>query len=378
MATRRPVRILHVFGGMERGGAETAFMEFLRHIDRAHFKMDVLVHTMRHCYFDDEIRALGSRIIPCLHPNRPLTYARRLKDILREDGPYNILHSHVEHFSGYVLRVAAQRGVPARIAHSHSDVKRDRKGIPTARRIYFALTERWIRQYATVGLAVSANSASSLYGARWREDPRYRVLHNGIDLTPFEHADQTAVRAELGIPLDAVLVGHVGSLIPVKNHRFIIETFAAFLAQVPSAHLVLTGDGPLMPEILALAQAKGVAARVHLPGLRSDVPRVLAALDLFLFPSRFEGLPLAVLEAQAAGVPCVLSDTITREVDLELGLLRFLGLQAGTQDWVDALRTSLGRDKPAWTERVGAFRRCGFDIQYQVRELQTIYANALV
>lgn len=378
MATPRPVRILHVFGGMDRGGAETTFMEFLRHIDRARFRMDVLVHTMRRCSFDDEIRALGSQVIPCLRPSRPLAYGRHFKDILRKDAAYDIVHSHVEHFSGYVLRLAAECGVQGRIAHCHSAPKTDPKQLTPARRAYLALTERWIRQYATMGLAVSANSASSLYGSHWRQDPRFRVLRTGIDLTPFEHVDRTAVRAEFNIPHDAVVVGHVGSLLPVKNHPFILETFAAFLAQVPSAHLVLAGGGPLMSEIRALAQAKGIDARVHMPGLRLDVPRVLAAFDLFLFPSRHEGLPLAVLEAQAAGVPCVLSDTITREVDVELGLVRFLGLQTGKQDWVDALRAGLSQDKPAWAERVAAFRRCGFDIQHQVLELQTIYANALV
>ncbi len=378
MTTDRPIRILHVFGGMDRGGAETAFLEFLRHIERARFKMDFLVHTTRRCHYDDEIRALGSQVIPCLHPSQPFAYARNLKQILRTHGPYDILHSHVDHFSGYVLRIGAHSRVPVRIAHNHSEIRRDPKRRSVTRRLYLALTEDWIKKYATLGLAVSANSASSLFGSRWRSDPRIRVLHNGINLTPFRHAaDRNEVREEFSIPHDAVVVGHTGSFVPLKNHQFTIETFAALLDRVPSAQLIFAGVGPLMSKVQAVAHAKGLAHRVHFLGLRSDVPRVLVAMDLFLFPSWYEGLPLAVLEAQAAGVPCVLSDTITREVDLKIGLVRYLDLQAGTDAWVDGLSASLGLDRPSWEERERALRRCGFDVRQQVLTLQTVYENAV-
>lgn len=378
MVTPKPIRVLHVFGGMDRGGAETAFMEFLRHIDRARFKMDFLVHTTRRCHYDDEIRALGSQIIPCLHPSQPFAYARKLKHILRAQGPYDILHSHVDHFSGYVLRIGAHSGVPGRIAHNHSEIQRNPQQLSVARRFYFALTERWLAQYATLGCAVSASSASSLFGSRWRADARIRILHNGINPARFQHAsDRSVLRDEWRIPRDAVIVGHIGSFVPLKNHHFMIETFAALLARAPSAHLIFAGVGPLMPEIQALVQRMGIAERVHLLGLCADIPRVLSGLDLFLFPSWYEGLPLAVLEAQAAGVPCVLSDTITREVDLKIGLVRYLDLKAGTEMWVDNLRASLGLDKPLWQERERALRRCEFDINQQVLALQAVYENSI-
>ncbi|MGD0041301.1 MAG: glycosyltransferase, partial [Isosphaeraceae bacterium] len=214
-----PIRILHVVGGMNRGGIETWLMHVLRHIDREMYRMDFLVHTARPCAYDTEIWDLGSRIIPCLHPSRPWWYARNFFRALHAFGPYDIVHSHVHHFSGLVLRLAHRAGVLMRIAHSHNDASPVDGRARLPRRLYLRLMERWIAHHATLGLAASPEAAASLYGPHWADDPNRRVLYCGIDLAPFRSLlDGAAVRREFGIPDGAYVVGHVGRFFPQKNH----------------------------------------------------------------------------------------------------------------------------------------------------------------
>ena len=313
-----PIRILHVVGGMDRGGIETWLMHVLRHIDRDRYRMDFVVHTARPCAYNDEIRALGCDVIPCPEPARPWSYAGRFKRILRERGPYAVVHSHVHFHSGFVLRYAAQAGVPACIAHSHIDEFRLRASAGPVRRAYLALTQRWIASRATAGLAASRKQAADLFGPRWEADSRWRVLHYGIDTRPFhERVDPGAVRAELGIPPGAFVVGHVGRFARQKHDAFLLAVAARLAACEPNLHLLLVGTGPLRLAIEEAAARLGLTDRVIFAGPRADVPRLMrGAMDVFLFPSLFEGLGLVLIEAQAAGVPCVVSDVVPGEADV--------------------------------------------------------------
>ncbi len=165
---KHSIRILHVLHGMNRGGIETWLMHVLRNIDRERFKMDFLVHTTKPCAYDDEIRALGSEIIPCFHPARPWLFAYNFRRLVRKHGPYDIIHSHVHHYSGFVLRLAQHAGVPVRLAHSHNDTSYAETDVGVLRRGYLALMKRWIARYATAGLAASRLAAIDLYGDTWK------------------------------------------------------------------------------------------------------------------------------------------------------------------------------------------------------------------
>src|SRR5512143_3669941 len=212
-----PIRILHVMDGMTRGGAETWRMHMLRRTDRREFEWDFLVHTEEPCAYDDEIRALDSHVIPCMHPSKPLQYARNFRRIVAEHGPYHVIHSGVDHYSGYVLRLAAQCGVPGRIAHSHVQAFGSAAGRGLMRPTYARLMKHWIRKYATAGLAECTSAALMLFGMEWHRDPRWHVHYNSRDLTPFrEKVDRRQVRADLGIPENSLVVGHVGRFDPRK------------------------------------------------------------------------------------------------------------------------------------------------------------------
>lgn len=370
------IRVLHVVGGMNRGGIETWLMHILRYIDRERFCMDFLVHTIQPCAYDDEIRALGSQIIPCLHHKQPWSYARNFKRSLREHGPYDVVHSHVHHYSGYVLRLAQQTGLPVRIAHSHSDTSPRQAQAGLLRRGYLTLMKRWITHYATVGLAVSRQAAMALFGPAWEADPRWQILHYGIDLTPFQgHVDSVAVRAELNIPAEAFVIGHVGRFVEVKNHTFLVDISAEVAKREPQMHLLLVGDGPLRPAIEQKVAQAGLADRVVFAGLWSDVPRLMrGAMDVFVLPSFYEGLPLVGIEAQAAGLPVILSDAITEEVDKVKPLVRRLSLSQPASGWAEAVLAA--RDAaPTMTQpdALAVMEKSPLNIQTSAKLLEEVY-----
>lgn len=375
-----PVRVLHVLECMNRCGLETWLMHVLRHIDRDRFRMDFVVHASVPGAYDDEIRALGSEVIPCLHPSRPWTYARNFRRILRELGPYDVVHSHVHHFSGLVLRMAGAAGVPIRIAHSHLDTTRLQAGAGSLRGAYLALMNRWIARYSTTRLAASCPAAEALFGTGRGDCDRYRVLHCVVDLEPFRQpADRDAVRAELGIPPDAFVIGHVGRFAPQKNHTFLVEIFGELVRREPSAHLLLvSGEGELLPAVEWQLARAGLAERVVFTGSRPDVPRLmLGAMDVFLFPSRFEGLGLVLVEAQAAGLPCVISDVVPEEADVVPGLVRRMSLARPAEAWAEAIldsrRADVALDRRA---ALGCVERSPFNVETCLGALAEVYSAA--
>lgn len=380
MDKQRSIRILHVVGGMNQGGVETWLMHILRHINRDRFRMDFLVHTKQPCAYDNEIRALGGQIIPCLHPSRPWTYASNFKRILREYGSYDIVHSHVHHFSGYVLRLAQQAGVPVRIAHSHLNSSSHEAKAGLKRRLYLTLMKGSIARYAKIGLGCSRSALADLFGSAWETDPRWRVLSCAIDLTPFQYfVDSVAVRAELGIPANAFVIGHVGRFVEQKNHQFLVDIAAEVAKREPRMHLLLIGDGFLRPDIEQKVAQVGLTDRVIFARTRPDVPRLmLGAMDVFLFPSLYEGLGLVLVEAQAARLPCIFSDVVPEEADVIKPLVRRISLSQPASVWADAvMATQQGTETITQLEAFATVEKSLFDIRRGVKELELYYIEQL-
>lgn len=363
---------------MNRGGIETWLMHVLRHIDRDRVQMDFLVHTDQPCAYDEEILALGGRILPCLVPAKPLIYAKRLQQILRHDGPYDVLHSHVHHFSGYILAIAHGAGVPVRIAHSHNDTRFQEDRAGWSRQLYLSISKSWINRHATLGFGCSAQAAEDLFGPQWRADPRWQVLYYGIDLMPF-HApvDRAAVRAELGIPTDAVVIGHVGRFEVQKNHQWIVAIATALMQRDPRIYLLLVGDGSLRPALEQQVMTLGIGDRVRFLGGRSDVPRLMnGAMDLFLFPSLGEGLGLVLIEAQAAGLPCVVADGVPPEADVVNSLIWRLSLSQPLKTWVETVVTALATPSIPPAVARSQVEASVFNIQTAIQQVTQIYHRA--
>lgn len=371
------IRILHVVGGMPRAGTETWLMHVLRHIDRERFQMDFLVHTDQPNAYDEEIRSLGSRVIPCLNRLNPWLYARNFKQVLREHGPYDIVHSHVHHFSGYVLRLAKDSGVPIRIVHSHLDTLHLDSQSKLLRCAYLKLMTHWIASNSTFGLAASKSSAVAMFGSTWKTHPCRRILHCGIELAHFQDViNRDTVRSELNISADAFVIGHVGRFEEQKNHNFLVDIAAEVVKQEPRMQLLLVGDGSLRPDIEQKVTKLGLKDRVIFTGVRSDIARImLGAMDVFLFPSLYEGLGLVLVEAQAAGLPCIFSDVIPEEADLITPLNQKLSLKESVSVWTEAiLQAKRKKNSINQSDALDNISLSPFNIDRSVKELSHFYA----
>jgi len=233
-----------------------------------------------------------------------------------------------------------------------------------------------IARCATGGLAVSARAAEALYGANWRFDPRWRLFSLGFE--PFrEPVDRAALRRELGIPEDALVVGHAGRFVEQKNHRFFVEIAAVLARTEPRSHFLLIGDGETRAATVAAVRAAGLEHRFHLTGTRTDAPRLMAgAMDAFLLPSLYEGLPFVLLEAQSAGLPCVFSGNIAEESDVIPALVHRVDLADSPARWANRIVLALSAPRPVTrAQALAAMDRTTFNIANSVRDLENYYAQ---
>jgi glycosyltransferase involved in cell wall biosynthesis len=236
---------------------------------------------------------------------------------------------------------------------------------------------KWlISRYATVGIGASERAALALFGSNWKADPRWRILYCAVDLQPFFlRPDRVEVRTELSLPQDAFVMGHVGSFNLAKNHSFLLQVAAGVMNKVQRARLLLVGNGEMRGNIEAQARDLGIADRVHFAGLRSDIPRLLmGAMDVFVFPSLYEGLPLAVVEAQAAGLRVLLSDHVTHEVDIVPGAIKWLSIHESLDEWVQSVVESTRVS--ALSQALALVANSRFEISECLRELTFIYHSS--
>ena len=377
------MRILHVVGKLDYGGVETWLVQVLRHIDRQKYQMDFLVHTTDRGLYDEEVRALGSRIVPCLSHTHPLQYAFNFRRALRQYGPYDVVHSHVHHYSGYVLLLAAMAGVPVRIAHSHSAPRSTEAFQGLGRPAYLRTTYRRTMQAmiglcATRGLAVSGEAGDHLFSKNWRNYPeQWQLQHLGIDLSRFDiPVDRDSLRRAVGIPSGALVIGHVGRFVAPKNHAFLVEIARDLVKLEPKAVFLLVGDGPIRAEIEAKVNRYSIEKHFIFAGSRSDVPALMkGVMDVFLFPSLYEGLGLALLEAQAAGLTSVVSDIVPGESDVIPTLVDRLALGNSASTWAHAvLAGARHRERPHWCQLMDGL--AGRSIESSVGSLTSTYQRS--
>ena len=350
---------------MERGGLESMLMNYYRHIDRTRVQFDFLVHRQERAAFDDEIEALGGKIyrLPKLVPWSG-TYRHALNAFFDEHPEYRIVHVHQDCLSSIALQSAAQHGVPVRIAHSHN-ANQDKNWKYLVKLWY----RRTISKDATALFACGQEAGDWMFGGA-----PFQVIRNAIDAASYRYAaaKRSAMRQQLGLS-EELAIGHVGRFNPQKNHPFLLEIFAALLKQEPNAVLLLVGGGNDLPKIQARAQALGISGRVRFLGVRSDVADLMQAMDVFVFPSLYEGLPVTMVEAQAAGLPCLISDCIPQECVLIPDLVKALPLTVAADTWAE---TALALRASPRTDRRAEIAARGFDIVSEAEKLQEFYLAA--
>lgn len=359
---------------MNPGGVETWLLHTLKYADRDRLEFHICTFGPHPGMYASKVEELGGKILRCPIGANPWSFGERFRRILRE-GHYDVVHSHVHFFSGAILRWASSAGVPVRIAHSHTP--QDGKANTLARKCYRSLMKSWLGRYATRGFAVSTTAGTNLFGETWHTDRRFSILHYGIDLQPFQQPiDREDIRRELQIPTDALVVGHVGRFDTPKNQRFLLEVAHELLKKRPDVHFLFVGDGPLRAEIQERARELGLSGRTHFTGLRTDVPRLMrAAMNVFVFPSLWEGLPVVMIEAQAAGLRCIVSDAVTNEVSILPEQLQWLPLPAGAETWATATIHALDGESIVHDSSLQVVAQSDFCAQKSV--LSELYLTAM-
>jgi glycosyltransferase involved in cell wall biosynthesis len=279
---------------------------------------------------------------------------------------------------GFLVFLAWLENVPVRIGHSHSTDRRTGSLLAMAmNRIGLALNRPLARAFSTHGVGCSAEAEAALFGKRWREKAKYSIIHCGIDLAPFEaDADGASWRGTLGIPLGAQVIGHVSNFSVAKNPLFLVEVAAAVFRRRQDAVLLLVGDGVLRPSVEQRCAELGIASRVIFAGISSHVPELMrSAMDVFVLPSVHEGLGIVLLEAQAAGLPCLASDAVPREASVLDGAVDFLPLAAGPEAWGSAVLSRLENSTQP-TNLLAVMKDTDFNIVVSARRLADLYDSA--
>jgi glycosyltransferase involved in cell wall biosynthesis len=371
MPAKKPLRVLHIHSDFQWGGVERWLLQVSRSIDRSAFQFDFFAASVDPAW-QSAMESMQLGLIPSPRPRRLWSYAASLRRALESQPGYDVVHSHFIDHSGVLLREANRAGVPLRIAHSHIDVRPILREMDPVRRAYFLVQNQLLRRYATKGLAASNAAAASMFGRAWAGDRRWSVMHCGVDLAPFEQPSQQ-MRGELGFASDDVVFGHVGRFAEQKNHRFLIDVALRLSSILPRAKFLWIGEGPLQNEIEERLRTTGLRGRVKILSRCENVPALmLGAMDAFLFPSLFEGLGLAVVEAQAAGLPCFISDQVPFEADVVPELVHRFSLADSADDWAFAIAGGLRR---AVTPRqaLDAVKSSSFNIETSARRLEEVY-----
>jgi glycosyltransferase EpsF len=365
--SRTPERVLHIVGRMDRAGAETMVMNLYREIDRSRFQFDFIYFTGDRCNYDDEIEALGGRIYRICTGNI-LQRFWSLRALLREGG-WSIVHSHTLFSSALHLTAARIAGVQHRVAHSHNT--QDANSESLAGRLYQRAARWLLGQVSTRRVACGVAAAEYLFPGR--QD--VVVIPNAVDIDRFAEASGAAVRSALGIREGQIAIVQVGRFMSVKNHVRSVAIARALRQAGVDFVLLLVGAGPEQTRIERLLHEAGLENRVRLLGLRTDIPELMAAADVMLMPSLYEGFPVVLVEAQAAGLPSVVSSVVSREVDLELSLVSFVGLDAPDQDWVKGILRAAQGFVPDVAKRRSILEASGFSSAAGATRLEKMYTT---
>ena len=363
------IRVLHVIGAMGSGGAEAMLMNLYRVMDRSKIQFDFVVHTDKKAFYDEEIEALGGRIFHTEKYNvrNFYSYKKFWREFLAEHPEYQIVHGHINSSATLYLSEAKRQG---RIAVVHSHATRNKE--KSLRTYAFLVSAYPIRHIADYFFGCSQQAGIDRFGERATQSDRFQVLNNGIftEKYIFNQEIREKIRAQYEIAMDTIVVGHVGRFTFAKNHEFLIDVFCRLHEIEPNSKLMLIGIGELEERIREKVEQLNLRDAAIFVGQTNRVYEYLQAMDVFAFPSVFEGLGIALVEAQAAGLPCVVSENIQQEADIGCGLVHTVELAVGSEKWAEMLLDLRGTQRENTSMWV---QRAGFDIQQSSQQLQAFY-----
>ena len=374
------IRVLHVLGGVGLGGAESRIMDLYRQIDRSEIQFDFLVHrnaadmtakndtdVIEKQYYEEEIEALGGHVyaLPKFKVYNYYSYRKAVRDFFQVHHEFRVVQGHMTSTAAIYLPIAKKAGVPVTVAHArNAGVVKGPKGMATR---FF---RRNLAEKADVLFACSKLAGEDVFGKAAMEAGEVQIIHNAIDVGRFTYNDKVReeVRAQLGLA-DSLVLGHVGRFDYQKNHPYLLEVFAAVCKEKPDAALLLLGDGADRPAMEEKSKELGIADKVHFLGNRKDTERYYQAMDIFLLPSFFEGLPGVLVEAQAAGLKCLVSDTVTKEARAT-DLVTYLSIEDPPEVWTGEILKQAGYVRRDTAEEL---RAEGFDVRRQAENYRRFY-----
>lgn len=364
---KQPYRVLQVVTIMNRGGIETMIMNLYRKIDREQIQFDFLVHRQEEGDYDDEIKQLGGEIYQAF-PIRPWKYVQYfnwLNDFFNKHHTYIAVHSHIQENSGFVFKYASRYNIPNLICTSHTAGY----GIDY-KYLFRQFAKFYLNKYCTYKLACGEMAGKHLYGA----SADYKIFKNAIDLDKFTfNSDiRRKIRSEFGIEKKFV-IGNVARFHPGKNHSFVIDIFHQICSTEKNATLMLVGAGEEEEQIKNKVKKLALTSKVIFTGLREDVCDLLQAFDVLLFPSLFEGIPVSIIEAQATGLPCILSNTIDPTTKITPNI-EFYPLNAPISTWSDAVLSKKDFNRICCNQYIVD---AGYDINIMAEVYHNLYISSL-
>ena len=382
------VRVLHVLGNTNLGGAESRIMDLYRHTDRNRVQFDFLVHSGEEGFYEKEIRELGGRIfrVPRFRIYNYFSYRKALKEFFQEHHEFALIQGHMTSTAAIYLPIAKKAGVKKTAAHARSaGVDKGLKGTMTR------FLRRNLADKADYLFTCSELAGISVYGEKAVQEGKTIFIPNAIDCAgfTFDPKKRKKMREELGLA-DAFIIGHVGRFHYAKNHEYLIRVFEKLCRMSAGAcgstaengadqkyHLILLGEGPLMEDTRKLAEELGVADRVHFLGNHKNIADYYQVMDYFVYPSRYEGMPGTIVEAQASGLPCLMSDTICREV-IATDLVETMSIEKEPKVWAEVLQRRMDALVPKQVNRekyAAKMAAAGFDVQAQAERMMRFYES---
>lgn len=370
---QEPIRVLQIVGRMDRGGIENFIMNVYRNIDREKVQFDFLCHYGREAAFNDEIRAMGGRIyeMPAIRDEthvyywKLFEYISALNKFFKEHQEYKIIHGHMTNTASIYMPIAKKHGVTCRIAHSHNTHgKAGLLGFVTD------ALQKPIYKFATDWFSCSKDAAGWFYPEGAYEAGKVTVVPNAVDALSFRFNTEKRAQMRSALGLDGKLViGCVARFRPEKNHMFLVEVLQEVLKIEPNAVMLFAGEGPAMDDVKARAEELNLQDQILFLGMRTDIPDILQAVDVFTLASFWEGLPVTGIEAQASGLHCVVADGVTREMNA-IDMVTYISLDASKEEWAKTLVENARKERKDTYERLKA---AGYDIHTTAAWLQEFY-----
>ena len=358
------IRILHSVSNMDRGGIETMLMNFYRHMDRDKIQFDFLCNKPDPGDYDDEIKALGGRIFITPGFRSYRRYLAYMTKLFKEHPEYKIIHTHNGSLMLYALESAKQNKIPVRIAHAHATA------VPVGLKNEVKKLIRPLIKYAATDYWGCSNAAGEFYFSAGRWNSANELIHNAINVEnfTFNESHRNEIRTQYGFG-DKLVIGHVGRMMDQKNQKKLLDVFAEIKKINSASQLVIIGTGELEDKLRQQTRDLGIEDSVTFTGVLSNVNEWYSAFDVFVMTSLYEGLPVVAVEAQAADLPCVLTDTITPEVKVT-DKVQFLGLYDEPIKWAKAI---LEIEPAERVSRKAELQAAGYDITLEAKRMQDLY-----